>query len=139
MGGRRFLVTWCEEDTAEALKAAYQGERDLEFRTRLHGLWLLRSGWRLLLGQPPVHPNQYRLPRSNTDSASLVDRGRFLQFLQIFHYWGFPGNRWYTPTFTVAWHLQFPKTSLADLSLIHLQDTTNWKILTAPFPRSLMV
>ncbi len=48
MGGRRFLVAWCEEDTAEALKAAYQGERDLEFRTRLHGLWLLRSGWRLL-------------------------------------------------------------------------------------------
>ena len=48
MRGRRFLVTWCEEDTEEALKAAYQGERELEFRTRLHGLWLLRSGWRLL-------------------------------------------------------------------------------------------
>ncbi len=48
MRGRRFLVTWCEEDTAEALKAAYQGEREVEFRTRLHGLWLLRSGWRLL-------------------------------------------------------------------------------------------
>ena len=47
MRGRRFLVTWCEEDSAEALKAAYQGERDREFRTRLHGLWLLRSGWRL--------------------------------------------------------------------------------------------
>ena len=29
MRGRRFLVTWCEGDTAEALKAAYQGERDL--------------------------------------------------------------------------------------------------------------
>ena len=41
MRGRRFLVTWCEEDTEEALKAAYQGERELEFRTRLHGLWLL--------------------------------------------------------------------------------------------------
>ena len=48
MRGRRFLVTWCEGDTAEALKAAYQGERDLEFRTRLHGLWLMRCGWRLL-------------------------------------------------------------------------------------------
>ena len=48
MRGRRFLVTWCEEDTAEALKAAYQGESDLEFRTRLHGLWFLRCGWRLL-------------------------------------------------------------------------------------------
>ena len=48
MRGRRFLVTWCEEDSAEALKAAYQGERDPEFRTRLNGLWLLRCGWRLL-------------------------------------------------------------------------------------------
>lgn len=47
MRGRRFEVTWCEEDTAEALKAAYQGERDIELRTRLQGLWLLRSGWRL--------------------------------------------------------------------------------------------
>ena len=47
MRGRRFEVTWREEDTAEALKATYRGERDLELRTRLHGLWLLRSGWRL--------------------------------------------------------------------------------------------
>ena len=47
MRGRRFEVAWREEDTAEALKTAYQGERDIELRTRLHGLWLLRSGWRL--------------------------------------------------------------------------------------------
>ena len=47
MRGRPFRVTWREEDTLEALKAAYQGERDIEPRTRLHGLWLLRSGWRL--------------------------------------------------------------------------------------------
>ena len=47
MRGRPFRVSWREEDAAEALKAAYQGERDLELRTRLHGLWLLRSGWRL--------------------------------------------------------------------------------------------
>lgn len=47
MRGRRFVVTWCEEDTPEALKAAYQGERDPELRTRLHGLWLVRCGWRL--------------------------------------------------------------------------------------------
>jgi transposase len=49
MRGRRFQVAWHEEDTAEALKVAYQGERDLELRRRLHGLWLLRSGWRLAL------------------------------------------------------------------------------------------
>jgi len=47
MRGRRFEVDWREEDTAESLKAAYQRERDIELRTRLHGLWLLRSGWRL--------------------------------------------------------------------------------------------
>ncbi len=47
MRGRRFVVTWCEEDTPEALRAAYQGERNREFRTRLHGLWLLRCGWQL--------------------------------------------------------------------------------------------
>ena len=47
MRGRPFEVTWREEDVAEALKAAYRGQRDLELRTRLHGLWLLRSGWRL--------------------------------------------------------------------------------------------
>ena len=49
MRGRPFRVTWREEDTSEALKAAYQGERARELRTRLHGLWLLRSGWRLPL------------------------------------------------------------------------------------------
>ena len=47
MRGRRFEVNWREEDTTEALKAAYQGERDPQLRTRLHGLWLLRTGWRL--------------------------------------------------------------------------------------------
>ena len=47
MLGRPFVVNWREEDTADALKAAYQGERDPELRSRLHGLWLLRSGWRL--------------------------------------------------------------------------------------------
>ena len=47
MRGRPFEVTWHQEDTTEALKAAYQRERDSEPRTRLHGLWLLRSEWRL--------------------------------------------------------------------------------------------
>ena len=47
MRGRAFEVTWREEDTSGALKAAYQRERDIELRPRLHGLWLLRSGWRL--------------------------------------------------------------------------------------------
>ena len=47
MRGRPFEVVWREEDTPEALKAAYQKERNSEVRTRLHGLWLLRWGWRV--------------------------------------------------------------------------------------------
>lgn len=47
MRGRPFAVAWREPDTPEALKEAYQRERDSEVRTRLHGLWLLRCGWRL--------------------------------------------------------------------------------------------
>ena len=57
MRGRPFEVAWREEDTANALKALYQGERNVELRTRLHGLWLLRSGWRLpsVAGAVGVH------------------------------------------------------------------------------------
>ena len=47
MIGRPFRVDWRPEDTPEALKAAYLSERDGTVRTRLHGLWLLGSGWRL--------------------------------------------------------------------------------------------
>lgn len=47
MRGRPFEVAWREEDTTESLKAAYRKERDIELRTRVQGLWLLRSGWRL--------------------------------------------------------------------------------------------
>lgn len=47
MGGRRLRIDWRDEDTKEALKAAYLGERDGPVRTRLHALWLLRTGWPL--------------------------------------------------------------------------------------------
>ncbi len=47
MRGRPCEVTWREEDTTEALKGVYRRERDIELRTRLHGLWLLRTGRRL--------------------------------------------------------------------------------------------
>lgn len=46
-GGRPFVIEWNPADTPEALKAAYQAERDRWVRTRLHGLWLLRQGWGL--------------------------------------------------------------------------------------------
>lgn len=47
MRGRPFRVAWDDEDTVEALKTGYQEERNVGLRTRLHGLWLLRSGWRM--------------------------------------------------------------------------------------------
>ena len=43
----RFEWISCREDTPESLKAAYLSERDVTLRSRLHGLWLLRSGRRL--------------------------------------------------------------------------------------------
>ena len=47
MRGRPFHVEWRDEDTEAALKAAYHREGTGAIRQRLHGLWLLRSGWRL--------------------------------------------------------------------------------------------
>lgn len=47
MIGRPFVVSWRPEDTPEALKAAYRAQQDTMLRTRLQGLWLLRSGRQL--------------------------------------------------------------------------------------------
>ncbi len=47
MTGRQFRVDWRPNDTPEALRAAYRAERDIMLRTRLHALWLLRSGRRM--------------------------------------------------------------------------------------------
>ena len=47
MRGRPFRIAWAVADTPEAVKAAYQAERDPQVRTRLHALWLLRCGWGL--------------------------------------------------------------------------------------------
>ena len=44
MMGRPLQVDWDPEDTPEALRPTYRGERDTMLRTRLHTLWLLRSG-----------------------------------------------------------------------------------------------
>lgn len=45
--GRPFQIEWQPADTPELLKAIYRAERGTEIRTRLHALWLLRSGWKL--------------------------------------------------------------------------------------------
>jgi transposase len=47
MRGRSLQIVWRPDDTDEALKMAYRAELDGTVRTRLHGLWLLRTGWSL--------------------------------------------------------------------------------------------
>ena len=47
MIGRPLRIDWRAEDTPKSLKTNYQAERDISLRTRLHGLWLVRSGWHL--------------------------------------------------------------------------------------------
>ncbi len=47
MTGRQLWVDWRPDDTPEALRAAYRAEQDIMLRTRLHALWLLRSGRRM--------------------------------------------------------------------------------------------
>ena len=47
MIGRLVQVDWDPEDTPEALRTAYRAQQDTMFRTRLHVLWLLRSGRRI--------------------------------------------------------------------------------------------
>jgi transposase len=44
MRGRPFVVAWREDDTEEVLKAICLAERDGPVRSRLHALWLRRSG-----------------------------------------------------------------------------------------------
>ena len=44
MIGRPLRIQWHEDDTPTALKEAYLSQRDVSVRTRLHGLWLIRSG-----------------------------------------------------------------------------------------------
>ena len=47
MVGRPVQVDWDPEDTPEDLRAAYRAQQDTMLRTRLHTLWLLRSGRRM--------------------------------------------------------------------------------------------
>src|SRR5918996_6249396 len=45
MAGRRVRIAWEAEDTAEALREGYRRQEEGEVRSRLHALWLLRTGW----------------------------------------------------------------------------------------------
>jgi transposase len=45
MAGRRVEIAWEAEDTAAALREGYRRQEEGEVRSRLHALWLLRSGW----------------------------------------------------------------------------------------------
>ena len=46
--GRPFVGAWREEETEEALRVASRAEREAPIRQRLHALWLLRGGTRLV-------------------------------------------------------------------------------------------
>lgn len=47
MPGKPFVMVWAEADTEAALKARYLAEPHPRRRQWLHGLWLLRRGWRV--------------------------------------------------------------------------------------------
>lgn len=44
--GRPFVVAWRDEDTEDALRAAYRAEQRSDVRQRLQALWLVRDGQR---------------------------------------------------------------------------------------------
>ena len=47
MIGRPLRIDWHKRDTPESLKEAYQSQTDIHIRTRVHLLWLVRSGWQI--------------------------------------------------------------------------------------------
>ena len=47
MPGKPFVLMWAAADTEETLKARYLAEVHAQRRQWLHGLWLLRRGWRV--------------------------------------------------------------------------------------------
>ena len=47
MIGRPLRIDWHESDTADRLKEAYQSQTDINIRTRVHLLWLVRGGWQI--------------------------------------------------------------------------------------------
>ena len=47
MIGRPLRIDWHESDTPERLKEAYHSQADINIRTRVHLLWLVRSGWQI--------------------------------------------------------------------------------------------
>jgi transposase len=58
--GRPFVVAWRQEDTEEALRAAYRAEQRLDVRQRLQAVWLLRSGERRMREVATVLGVDYR-------------------------------------------------------------------------------
>ncbi len=58
--GRPFVVAWQDEDTEEALRAAYRAERDPALRQRVQALWLLRGDTRLVGEVASVIGVEYR-------------------------------------------------------------------------------
>ncbi len=47
MPGKPFVMEWAEADSEEALRRRYRREAHPRRRQWLHGLWLVRRGWRV--------------------------------------------------------------------------------------------
>ena len=47
MIGRPLRIDWHERDTPDRLKEGYQSQADINIRTRVYLLWLVRSGWQI--------------------------------------------------------------------------------------------
>ena len=54
MIGRPLRIHWHDNDTPEALKESYQSQADINVRTRVHLLWLVRSGWQIKVASEAV-------------------------------------------------------------------------------------
>ena len=54
MMGRPLMIHWDDNDIPQALKEAYQSQTDINIRTRVHLLWLVRGGWRIKAASEPV-------------------------------------------------------------------------------------
>ena len=76
MIGRPLRIEWDEDDSPAALKEAYHSQRDVSVRTRLHGLWLIRSGWQIKAAAEAVGVQcPYPAARAVADTQRLADQG----------------------------------------------------------------
>ena len=75
MRGRPFVLAWRVTDTSETQETAYLAEHDYILRSRLHALWLLRSG-KSLRAAAAVLGVQYRLVQRSSTPRGVISTDR---------------------------------------------------------------